>query len=60
MGVRVEQLQSAEQAAMQLELGAPDQGRREAELAVDALRARFGQQAVRAARLVEIPAEAQE
>ena len=60
VGVRVEQLQSAEQAAMQLELGAPDQGRREAELAVDALRARFGQQAVRAARLVEIPAEAQE
>ena len=52
LGVRVEGLRSAEESAIQLEFGAPEQGRREAEVAVDAIRARFGTQAVRPARLV--------
>ena len=55
VGIRVEGLQPAQGAARQLVLGEPDQGRREAEIAVDAIRARFGSQAVRAARLVELP-----
>jgi DNA polymerase-4 len=55
VGIRVEGLQAAEGAARQLTLGAPEQGRREAEIAVDAIRARFGSQSVRPARLVELP-----
>lgn len=57
VGVRVEGLLPAQDSARQLVLGAPDQGRREAELAVDAIRARFGSAAVRPARLVDIPHE---
>jgi len=55
VGVRVEGLASTEEAPRQLLLGEDDGGRREAEVAVDALRARFGADAVRAARLVEPP-----
>ena len=53
VGVRAEGLRSADGAAQQLVLGAPAQGRREAEVAVDALRARFGAGAVLPGRLVE-------
>lgn len=53
VGVRAEGLRAAEGAAQQLILGAPDHGRREAEVAVDALRARFGSDAVLPGRLVE-------
>ncbi|MDA3021594.1 MAG: DNA polymerase IV [Actinomycetota bacterium] len=53
VGVRAEGLQVAEGAAQQLVLGAPAHGRREAEMAVDALRARFGAGAVLPGRLVE-------
>jgi DNA polymerase-4 len=56
VGIRVEGLQPAQGAARQLALGAPEQGRREAEIAVDAIRARFGSKSVRPARLVELPA----
>lgn len=56
VGIRVEGLQPAQGAARQLTLGAPEQGRREAEIAVDAIRARFGSKSVRPARLVELPA----
>ena len=56
VGIRVEGLQPAHGAARQLALGAPEQGRREAEIAVDAIRARFGSKSVRPARLVELPA----
>ena len=52
VGVRVEGLAAAEDAPRQLLLGEEDHGRREAEVAVDALRARFGADAVRPARLV--------
>lgn len=55
VGVRVDGLRSVAQGAEQLELGAPDHGHREAEAAVDAIRARFGARAVRPARLVEPP-----
>ena len=57
VGVRAEGLLEAEGAAQQLALGEPELGRREAEVAVDRLRARFGSDAVRAARLVEPPPE---
>jgi DNA polymerase-4 len=53
VGVRVEGLVPADEAPRQLLIGAPDHGRREAEVAVDAIRARFGSDAVRPARLVE-------
>ncbi len=53
VGVRAEGLRVADGAAQQLVLGAPAQGRREAEVAVDALRARFGAGAVLPGRLVE-------
>ena len=53
VGVRVEGLADAHDAPHQLLLGEPDNGRREAEVAVDALRARFGSAAVRPARLVD-------
>ncbi len=52
VGVRVEGLAAAQDAPRQLLLGEEDSGRREAEVAVDALRARFGSDAVRPARLV--------
>ena len=52
VGVRVEGLLDAQDAPRQLLLGEEDHGRREAEVAVDALRARFGAQAVRPARLL--------
>ena len=53
VGVRAEGLRAADGAAQQLVLGAPDHGRREAEVAVDALRARFGADAVLPGRLVD-------
>lgn len=53
VGVRVEGLTDARDAPHQLLLGEPEHGRREAEVAVDALRARYGSDAVRAARLVD-------
>ena len=53
VGVRVEGLVPADEAPRQLLIGAPDHGRREAEVAVDAIRARFGSDAVLPARLVE-------
>ncbi len=56
VGVRVEGLADAESAPQQLMLGEEENGRRDAEVAVDALRARFGRDAVRPARLVG-PAE---
>lgn len=52
VGVRLEGLQSNGEAPRQLLLGEEDHGRREAEVAVDALRARFGPDAVRPARLI--------
>lgn len=55
VGVRMEGLLDAEVAPQQLLLGEDDHGRREAEVAVDSLRARFGDEAVRPARLVEPP-----
>ncbi len=54
VGIRVEGLVDAEEAPQQLLLGAPEVGRREAEVAVDAIRARFGTDAVRPARLVDL------
>jgi DNA polymerase IV len=53
VGVRMEGLVDAQDAPQQLLLGEEDHGRREAEVAVDALRARYGSDAVRPARLVE-------
>lgn len=53
VGVRVEQLADADSAPHQLLLGEPEHGRRDAEVAVDALRARYGSSAVRPARLVD-------
>lgn len=52
VGVRAEGLVEAAESARQLVLGEPDTGRREAEVAVDALRARYGRDAVRPARLL--------
>jgi DNA polymerase-4 len=48
----MEGLARADTAPQQLLLGEPDHGRREAEVAVDGLRARFGSDAVRPARLL--------
>jgi DNA polymerase-4 len=53
VGVRAEGLADAAHAPKQLLLGEPEHGRREAEVAVDALRARYGSSAVRPARLVD-------
>ncbi len=53
VGVRMENLADATTAPQQLILGEHEHGRREAEVAVDALRARFGSDAVRPARLVD-------
>ena len=52
VGVRMEGLVEAQDAPHQLLLGEPEHGRREAEVAVDTLRARYGSDAVRPARLV--------
>lgn len=52
VGVRMEGLVEASVAPEQLALDAPEHGRRDAEVAVDALRARYGAGAVRPARLV--------
>jgi DNA polymerase-4 len=52
VGVRLEGLVDAAAAPEQLALDAPEHGRRDAEVAVDALRARYGSAAVRPARLV--------
>ena len=57
VGVRAENLEPAEGGARQLLLGEPETGRRDAEVAVDRLRARFGRDAVRPARLVSGPDE---
>ncbi len=53
VGVRVEGLADADTAPQQLLLGEPEHGRRDAEVAVDVLRARYGSAAVRPARLVD-------
>jgi len=53
VGVRVDGLSAAQGAAQQLMLGEPARGRRDAEVAIDQLRARFGPGAVRPARLVD-------
>jgi DNA polymerase-4 len=55
VGVRMEGLVEASVAPEQLVLDAPEHGRRDAEVAVDALRARYGAGAVRPARLVHRP-----
>ena len=52
IGVRVEGLSAADETPRQLELGAPERGWREAELAVDAAAARFGRSVVRPASLL--------
>lgn len=52
VGVRMEGLLDAAAAPEQLALDAPEHGRRDAEVAVDTLRARYGSAAVRPARLV--------
>jgi len=54
VGIRVEGLLPVSGTAQQLALGEPEHGRRDAEVAVDALRARFGRTAVRPARLVHL------
>jgi len=53
VGVRVEGLATSDAAPAQLLLGEPEHGRRDAEVAIDGLRARFGDGAVRPARLVD-------
>jgi len=55
VGVRVEGLASVEEAPRQLTLDEQGDDRREAEVAIDALRARFGADAVRQARLLDPP-----
>jgi DNA polymerase-4 len=55
VGVRMEGIADAEGTPHQLLLGEEEHGRREAEVAVDSLRARFGSDAVRPARLVDPP-----
>jgi DNA polymerase-4 len=52
VGVRLDGLQASAGAAQQLLLGEPEHGRRDAEVAIDQLRLRFGPKAVRSARLV--------
>ena len=52
VGVKVDGLREAQGAAQQMLLGEPDHGRRDAEVAIDQLRAKFGNQAVKSARLV--------
>ena len=55
VGVRMEGLAAVEEAPRQLLLDEPDDGRREAEVAIDVLRDRFGADAVRPARLLGPP-----
>lgn len=50
VGVRMEGLTEADTTPTQMLLGAPDRGRREAEVAMDALRRRYGPDAVRPGR----------
>ncbi|MGA1147148.1 MAG: DNA polymerase IV [Candidatus Nanopelagicales bacterium] len=50
VGVRMEGLSSADATPTQMLLGAPDRGRREAEVAMDDLRRRYGPDAVRPGR----------
>ncbi|MFY9331830.1 MAG: hypothetical protein WAO41_09170, partial [Candidatus Nanopelagicales bacterium] len=50
VGVRMEGLTEADSTPTQMLLGAPDRGRREAEVAMDALRRRYGPDAVRPGR----------
>jgi len=52
VGVRMEGLAESQDVPQQLMLGEPDNGRRDAEIAVDTLRARYGSAAVKPARLV--------
>ncbi|MBU6244393.1 MAG: DNA polymerase IV [Actinomycetales bacterium] len=54
VGVRMEGLADGSGVAQQLALGQSEHVRRDAEVAVDALRARFGRSAVRPARLVDL------
>ena len=58
VGVRMEGLSPAMGTSQQLALGQPEHGRRDAEVAVDELRARFGRSAVRPARLVHLDDQA--
>lgn len=53
VGVRVENLLPVSRASLQPELGARDQGWREADQAVDAARAKYGSAAIRPASLLE-------
>jgi DNA polymerase-4 len=55
VGVRVEGVVDAASQPRQLELGAPDHGWRDVELAVDRASLRFGAGAVRPAALVNVP-----
>ena len=55
VGVRVEGLVGAGEVAMQLAIGAPDRGWREAETAADAAAARFGRSVVQPASLLGRP-----
>jgi len=57
VGVRVDGLSETQGAAQQMMLGEPEHGRRDAELAVDQLRARFGPGVVRPGRLIDPVAE---
>lgn len=59
VGVRMEGLSEAADTPQQLLLDAPEHGRRDAEVAVDHLRRKYGRHAVRPGRLVERP-EAQD
>jgi DNA polymerase IV len=52
VGVRMEQLGARTEQSRQLTLDEPEQGWREAEVAIDAATARFGRDAVRPARLL--------
>jgi len=51
VGVRVEGLSSADETPTQLLLDAPDKGHRDAEVAMDRLRRRYGPGAVRPGRV---------
>ena len=52
MGVKVDGLLAADEVPDQLLLGEPEHGRRDAELAIDTLRDKFGPGAVRPGRTV--------
>jgi DNA polymerase-4 len=57
VGVKVDGLIPASDATDQLELGEPEHGRRDAELAIDKLRSKFGPGAVKPGRTVTGPHE---